>query len=583
MSIYRKISEFEIARLVAANCRAENWAQINVKNDFDAHSIRNCYFKGTVNIGNNVRIYNIGSHIANYTLSDGACIENVDVLETTSDSTFGNGVRAAVINEAGGREVTLFDGLTAQSAYIMALYRHRPDTIARIENMAAGYSDSIRSGIGTVGENAKVTNSGIIRNVNIGAAAEVDGAAMLFNGTINSSAGNVARIGVGAKLYDFIVLGNSRIDNDACLRKCFVGEGVTISGLTANDSVFFANSNCENGEVCSVFAGPYTVSHHKSTLLIAGMFSFFNAGSGANQSNHLFKTGAVHQGIHQRGCKFGSDAYVMLPAKDGAFTIVLGRHKNHPNTENFPYSYLTEEGGVSFLLPAINLTSYGTVRDIAKWPVRDSRGDNKRDLVNFEECNPFITERILRAIEKSEELLAKTGVDTYIYERTRIKASMLRRGLGIYKLARDKFIGVMLSGGIDAKAKRDTSITEHWIDAAGMFIPKSKMEAILDNIDKGTIKSLAELNDALSKEHSAYREYAYNWALIILESALGHEASKQDIDDAIQQGIDAGRKLEELTDADRRKDADATMSIGYGIDAETPEEITADFKTVRSL
>ena len=41
--------------------------------------------------------------------------------------------------------------------------------------------------------------------------------------------------------------------------------------------------------------GPYTVSHHKSSLLIAGMFSFFNAGSGSNQSNHLFKSGAVHQ------------------------------------------------------------------------------------------------------------------------------------------------------------------------------------------------------------------------------------------------------------------------------------------------
>ena len=26
--------------------------------------------------------------------------------------------------------------------------------------------------------------------------------------------------------------------------------------------------------------------------LIAGMFSFFNAGSGSNQSNHLFKSGA---------------------------------------------------------------------------------------------------------------------------------------------------------------------------------------------------------------------------------------------------------------------------------------------------
>ena len=59
---------------------------------------------------------------------------------------------------------------------------------------------------------------------------------------------------------------------------------------SAEHSVFFANSQGFNGEACSIFAGPYTVTHHKSTLLIAGMFSFMNAGSGSNQSNHMYNT-----------------------------------------------------------------------------------------------------------------------------------------------------------------------------------------------------------------------------------------------------------------------------------------------------
>ena len=70
-----------------------------------------------------------------------------------------------------------------------------------------------------------------------------------------------------------------------------------------------------------MFAGPYTVSHHRATLLIAGYFSFFNAGSGANQSNHMYKSGPVHQGVHLRGCKFGSDAYVLLPASTGVLRL----------------------------------------------------------------------------------------------------------------------------------------------------------------------------------------------------------------------------------------------------------------------
>ena len=95
-------------------------------------------------------------------------------------------------------------------------------------------------------------------------------------------------------------------------------------GFTAAESLFSPNSHCENGEAASIFAGPYTVSHHKSSLLIAGMFSFFNAGSGSNQSNHLFKSGAVHQAVHLRGCKFASSAYIMSPALEGAFTMVMG-------------------------------------------------------------------------------------------------------------------------------------------------------------------------------------------------------------------------------------------------------------------
>ena len=94
------------------------------------------------------------------------------------------------------------------------------------------------------------------------------------------------------------------------------------------------------------------------------MFSFFNAGSGSNQSNHLFKSGAVHQSVHLRGCKFASSAYIMSPALEGAFTMVMGHHSYHHDTSAFPYSYLIEKEGRTHLMPGANLTSFGAVRDI---------------------------------------------------------------------------------------------------------------------------------------------------------------------------------------------------------------------------
>ena len=63
---------------------------------------------------------------------------------------------------------------------------------------------------------------------------------------------------------------------------------------------------------------------HKSSLLIAGMFSFLNAGSGSNQSNHMYKLGPIHQGVVERGSKTTSDSYILWPAKVGAFSLIMG-------------------------------------------------------------------------------------------------------------------------------------------------------------------------------------------------------------------------------------------------------------------
>ena len=103
---------------------------------------------------------------------------------------------------------------------------------------------------------------------------------------------------------------------------------------SASDSLFFSNCQEENGEACAIFAGPFTVTHHKSTLLIAGMFSFMNAGSGSNQSNHMYKLGPIHQGALERGAKTTSDSYILWPARIGAFSLVMGRHVTHPDIES---------------------------------------------------------------------------------------------------------------------------------------------------------------------------------------------------------------------------------------------------------
>ncbi len=208
----------------------------------------------------------------------------------------------------------------------------------------------------------------------------------------------------------FIVLSGSRVDGGAILDKSFVGQGVKMGKqFSAENSVFFANCEAFHGEACSLFAGPYTVTHHKSTLMIASLVSFFNAGSGTNQSNHMYKLGPLHQGILERGSKTGSFAYLLLPVHIGAFTVVMGKHYANFDSSDFPFSYISEEKGKSELTPAMNLFTVGTRRDIDKWPARDRRNDpDKLDLIHFDLFNPYIVGKIINGINILNELAEKT-------------------------------------------------------------------------------------------------------------------------------------------------------------------------------
>lgn len=581
---YRSLTPEEIAALVTNGCRADDWGRVRVAHEgFCPERICRCRFKDDVWIGAGVTIKDVTSFIANYEIGNRVKIVNIGILETKGESTFGNGTEVATINENGGRSTPIYDHLTAQAAYVCALYRHRPKTIERLGEIARTYAESVTSSMGYIGEGARVCDCKVLRNVRIGEGAEIIGASILQNGTVLSYAHSRTEIGADVKMYDFIVQDGSSIDNGALLRKCFVGQSVIIENLTATDSLIFANSHMENCEACSIFAGPFTVSHHSSSLLIAGMFSFFNAGSGTNQSNHLFRTGAVHQGIHLRGVKFGSNAYTMLPCCNGAFTVVIGRHRNHADTDSFPYSYLVEKDGASYLMPAKNLMSYGTVRDLAKWAQRDKRKGAKRDNINFEECNPYIAVRIQKAIHTLQQILGNEdneGPDVFNWGRMKITRKSALIGKRIYQEVLYKYLAQMLTSGA---SREDISGRGHWIDCGGQFMPLSAMNAILERLEAGEIESAEGLKAAFDHIMDNYNDYAYDWAVGAVEELVGHPATQTDIEEVIRLGEEYAQKMKTITDLDRKKDYDEVAQVGYGIDCLTEEERLADFRAVRGL
>ena len=406
----------------------------------------------------------------------------------------------------------------------------------------------------------------------------MDGASSLRNGTVNSTPQSPSTVGAGVTASDFILACSARVDTGSMLRRCFVGEGVVIeNGFSAENSLFFANSHCNHGEACAVFAGPYTVSHHRATLLIAGYFSFFNAGSGANQSNHMYKSGPVHQGVHLRGCKFGSDAYVLLPASTGVFTIVTGRHYNHHDTEKMPFSYLLEEADDSILLPGVNLRSYGTARDIGKWPSRDRRRGVAHDIIRYELMNPYTAGRVLDAIGECRALMERyPTAEVVTWNRVKIKMHSLKKGLMLYTQALRGYLGELFAEGGDVPP--DPSMRE-WIDLAGMIAPKSRIEALLDRVDAGAV---ADTDAFVGELESIDRDYGSNerrWALYALAVFLDKSEDRitpDDIASLVEQGA---RDRAAAIAQDAGRDFAPAMSVGYGID--DGERRAEDFRAVR--
>ena len=158
MNHLRNLRPDEIATLRSQACRADDWNQVWVPEVFDIEYVNHVRFSGVVKLGafrkaftlpgglvkhsglrhvtlhnctlgDNVLIENVQNYIANYQIGDDCFIQNINVMLVEGKATFGNNVEVSVLNETGGREVPIYDGLSASLAYIIALYRHRPALI----------------------------------------------------------------------------------------------------------------------------------------------------------------------------------------------------------------------------------------------------------------------------------------------------------------------------------------------------------------------------------------------------------------------------------------------------------------------
>lgn len=591
MDEYRLLTNEEISILEDNGCMAEDWTSINVAADFKPTYIKNVNFYGdvflgvfeknievsngfirhsgirnatlrNVSIGDNCLIENIGNYINNYAIGEECCICNVCTMETTAEATYGEGNTISVLNEAGNGNVILFSGLTSNLAALMIRNAADKEFTAAIRGIVKDDIERRAREKSTVGNNVKIVNTAEITNTHISDNCEINGASRISDCTLASGLEDNVFIGSGVICENSIVTDGSAVLNGANITNCFVGEACQITnGFTAESSLFFANCYMSNGEACAAFCGPFSASHHKSTLLIGCMLSFYNAGSATNFSNHAYKMGPIHYGCLERGTKTASGSHLLLPANIGAFSVCLGKITNHPDTRSLPFSYIISDGRETFIVPGINITTVGLYRDIRKWPRRDVRiQSSRKSLINHDWLSPLTINEIIAGKNTLEQMRESQGEDTAFYTcgGCKISRNSLERGIRLYDMAIKLFAGDV-AAGYDLTAEGRDCGTGEWGDLAGMLLPEQEERNIVNAISNGYLRSTADIDMFMKNVNERYGEYLITFTRNIIASQLGTDDLTES---GIEQIIQQGRAAKEAWISEIRKDAEKEYSMG---------------------
>lgn len=593
---YRSLTFEEIDTLERNSCWAEDWSRVEVaeegfqakyfhrvmfygdirlgsfqKNieiakDFVKHSGINDATLRNVTVGDDCLIEKVGNYINNYTIGNDCLISNISVMETTEGASYGEGNLISVLNEVGDGNVILFHDLNSQFAAFMVKHFNNKDLKNAIRRLVSEEIARTNPERGIIGSNVKIINTREITNTIIQDDCEISGASKLSDCTILSSENASVFIGTGVICENSIISDGSSIINSVKMQDCFVGEACQIAnGFTASQSVFFANSFMANGEACAAFCGPFCASHHKSSLIIGGMFSFYNAGSGTNFSNHAYKMGPMHWGVLERGTKTASGSYLLMPATIGAFSVCFGKLMHHPNTTALPFSYLIAEADKMFLVPGRNITTVGLYRDIRKWPRRDMRPQHsQKSIVNFDWLSPFTVGEILRGKKILENLRQASGdnVSSYNYHEYVINASSLRKGIKYYDIALRIYMGAVLKRahkwGFLGKPETEIGLGK-WEDLSGLLLPASEEQRLIDEIKDGTLETIQEVIDRFHEINENYRVYQWAWTYRMILEYYGIKEITAEDDARIKKDYIEARRA---WIAEIRKDAEKEFEMG---------------------
>lgn len=533
----RQLTTKEIERLEHQGCSAEDWTKVLVDENFSTDHVRHTHFEGLVEIGGDVTISHVGL-IKNITIE--GKVEIYRVNEITCDKWIDTSLARdgiTVGNEAGEPNIHFTLSPNEQLDWLNAHYPQYPHVDEFLLEDDDEDDDTQATPVAFIDDGVTIRNCGTLRNVNVSYYVHIEGAAHLEDGFIEED----AYVGTQVIAHKFFIGPRTKVTDGAKLYHVITTNDCKIGkGFMAENCYFSHHCEMFCGEACAVFAGPHTVSHHKSTLLIGGEFSFYNAGSNTNQSNHAYKLGPVHHGTLARGSKTASGSHILWPMQAAPFTMVMGKVKTHPDLSALPFSYIIADGEKVFVAPGMNLGTAGTLRDVMKWK---ERGESPY-IGEYDFLSPFVMQHVFKGIEVLKGLQEQYGteVEEYPYNGTFIRRNALLKGLDRYRLA----IRLYATKIQPTEEVSDEPLNWHWIDVAGLPMVEELLAqgyACLNPKSKNT-HPWDELNPL-------YTTQSQQWGAAMLAHLYGERFTNGALQ---KEGMEALEEWKALLIADARKE-----------------------------
>lgn len=634
---YRKLTAAEIQTLIANNNFSDNWNLVEVSDPFNVSLINNCKFYGWVrigklealflefhdvrlpvglynssiiscDIGDNAVINNV-NYISHYIIGNEVIIINVNEIEVSDHSKFGNGIIKngekesvriwlELCNENGGRNILPFNGMLPGDAWLWTRYRDDEILMDKLKAFTERRFDGQRGYYGKIGDRSVIKNTRIIKDAWIGTDVYIKGANKLKNLTINSSAEAPTQIGEGCELVNGIVGFGCRIFYGVkAVRFVLASHSQLKYGARLINSYLGDNSTISCCEVLNSLIFPAHEQHHNNSFLCAAMvMGQSNMAAGATIGSNHNSRGADGELIAGRGFWPGLCVSLKHNSKFASFTLIA--KGDFPAELNIPIPFSLVSNDVSrdrlVVMPGywFMYNLYALARNSGKYESRDRRVDKTQhleyDFLAPDSVNEMFTalEIMKKASGKSKKKNAEVTVEGVENSSRKVVLVKVNEATQIFK---DLIVYYGMYQLIDfIERERISSFEEcvkrigkperkEWLNMGGQLIPKPAVDGLIKDIHKDKVSGWNEVHDFYKEQETLYPSQKWQHAMASLFEITGitpQKSGKKNFSLLLKQAVATREWMVENIYESRAKDYESEFrKMVYGSEKEMEKVI----------